>query len=282
MTFDRSDADGDETLSDPLAKDIDQQGARFNSGERRQTFEPTPLGFSIQNAESGADESHARQYDVDRAAWEAAGGRTAATSADSAERDAVPVYTRTTLGELPLGSGEIRIAGALLPQPSEEFDHPLGLEPFATTYTGYILVCNLLDCTVSHTAAPGTVGPSGGDGGSGKCSRVFIGTKVGDKLDGTADSDKIKGKAGRDRLKGLAGNDCLNGGAGRDKVLGGAGKDQIQGGRGKDRIKAGSGKDTIRARRGGRDRIDCGPGKDKAFIDKRRDRTRHCEKVKKK
>ena len=28
------------------------------------------------------------------------------------------------------------------------------------------------------------------------------------------------------------------------------------------------------------DRIDCGPGKDKAFVDKRRDRTRRCEKVK--
>ncbi len=32
MTFDLSDGDGDETLTDPLAKDVDQQGARFNSG----------------------------------------------------------------------------------------------------------------------------------------------------------------------------------------------------------------------------------------------------------
>ena len=45
---------------------------------------------------------------------------------------------------------------------------------------------------------------------------------------------------------------------------------------------AGPGKDIVRARRGSRDRIDCGPGKDKAIIDKRRDQTRHCEKVKKK
>jgi hypothetical protein len=280
MTFDRSAADGDETITDPLAKDIAQQGARFNTGERRQTFEPTPLGFSIQDA-SGGDQSNARQYDVDLAAWEAAGGRTAATSADAGDRDAAPVYTKTTLGELALGSGHIRIAGALLPQPSEEFDHPLGLEPYAVTYTGYILVCNLLDCTVSNTAAPGTELPPGGTGG-GKCSNVYIGTKVRDKLEGTDASDKIKGKNGRDRLNGKGGNDCLNGGAGRDKVLGGSGNDQIQGGRGKDKVKAGSGKDLIRARRGGRDRIDCGPGKDKAIIDKRRDRVRHCEKVKKK
>ena len=282
MTFDRSDADGDETLDDPLAKDLDQQGARFNTGERRQTFEPTPLGFSIQNAESGADESHARQYDVDRAAWEAAGGRTAATSADAGERDAVPVYTRTTLGELALGSGHIRIAGALLPQPSEEFDHPLGLEPFATTYSGYILVCNLLDCTVSNAPAPGSTGPDDGGSGHGKCSNVYIGTSVGDKLAGTDESDKIKGKNGRDKLNGKGGNDCVNGGAGKDKVKGGPGNDQLQGGRGKDKVKGGPGKDTVRARRGGRDRIDCGPGKDKAIIDKRRDHVRHCEKVKRK
>jgi hypothetical protein len=278
MTFDRSAAGGDETVTDPLAKDIAQQGARFNTGERRQTFEPTPLGFSIQDA-SGADESNARQYDVDRAAWEAAGGRTAATSADSGDRDAAPVYTKTTLGELALGSGQIRIAGALLPQPSEEFDHPLGLEPHAATYTGYILACNLLDCTVSNTAAPDAIPPTTTGG---KCSNVYIGTKVRDKLTGTDASDKIKGKNGADKLNGKGGDDCLNGGTGKDKVLGGPGNDELQGGRGKDKVKAGPGKDTVRARRGGRDRIDCGPGKDKAIIDKRRDHVRHCEKVKRK
>ena len=140
----------DETRSDPLAKDVDQEGARFNSGKRRQTFEPTPLGFAIQN-ETGGDESNARQYDVDRAAWEAAGGRTAGDLGDSGE-PATPrpgLHPRRRSASSPLGSGQIRIAGALLPQPSEEFDHPLGLEPYATTYTGYILICNLLDCTVS-------------------------------------------------------------------------------------------------------------------------------------
>ncbi len=39
------------TLGDPLAGGIDQEGARFNAGMRRQTFEPTPLGFAIQNAD---------------------------------------------------------------------------------------------------------------------------------------------------------------------------------------------------------------------------------------
>ena len=37
----------------------------------------------------------------------------------------------------------IRIVGALLPQPTQEFDHQEGLEPHAVTYTGYFLVENL-------------------------------------------------------------------------------------------------------------------------------------------
>src|SRR3954463_9588049 len=39
----------DDTLKDPLARDIAQPGPRFNTGRRRQMFEPTPLGFAIQN-----------------------------------------------------------------------------------------------------------------------------------------------------------------------------------------------------------------------------------------
>jgi hypothetical protein len=134
------------TLSDPLAAGVDQPGGRFGSGFRRQLYEPTPLGFAIQNprAVSNSDESHARQYDVDRESWELIGGRTAATSVDSGTRDAAAVHHRTALGELALGKGRVRIVGALLPQPTQEYDHPLGLEPYAVTWTGYQLARNLL------------------------------------------------------------------------------------------------------------------------------------------
>ena len=72
-----ADADADDTtLDDPLARDVDQDGSRYGSGKRRQMFEPTPLGFSIQNA-AGGNESHARQYDVDKVRFKAAGGRVA-------------------------------------------------------------------------------------------------------------------------------------------------------------------------------------------------------------
>ncbi|MDX6699403.1 MAG: hypothetical protein QOE65_2800 [Solirubrobacteraceae bacterium] len=154
VTFQRDvnkDGNADEasTLSDPLARGVDQPGARFNSGMRRQTYEPTPLGFAIQD-KTGGDASNARQYDVEIKAFADAGGRVAGTSVNAGTRDAVPVLDRVALGELPVGQGHVRVAGGLLPQPETSFDHPLGIEPHALTYTGYILLCNLLDakCTV--------------------------------------------------------------------------------------------------------------------------------------
>jgi hypothetical protein len=155
---------GKSTLLDPLSRNVAQDGARFNAGGRRQTFEPTPLGFSIQNQATGADSSQSRQYDIDKAKFVEAGGRVAGTSVDSGDRDAVPVYDRVTLGEIKLGKGQIRVVGGLLPQPTEEFDHTLGLEPYAVTYTGYILVCNLVGATcpvgVIGDAGPGARGAS--------------------------------------------------------------------------------------------------------------------------
>jgi hypothetical protein len=145
------------TLGDPLARNVEQPGARFNSGMRRQMYEPTPLGYAIQS-EGGGDESHARQYDVDRGEWEKLGGRVVAGSADSGARDAAAVYSRVTIGEVPVGKGDIRIAGALLPQPTEAYDHQFGLEPYATTYTGYIMARNLLESINRSPALAGSIG----------------------------------------------------------------------------------------------------------------------------
>ena len=142
-----------ETVKDPLAKNVAQLGARFNTGMRRQTFEPTPLGFAIQN-NSGGDQSFARQFDIVQKDWTAAGGRAVGGSADSGARDATAVPERTTLGEVGVGQGKIRILGALLPQPSTEYDHPLGIEPYSVTYTGYILFCNLVDCQYEAKQRP--------------------------------------------------------------------------------------------------------------------------------
>ncbi|MDX6670534.1 MAG: hypothetical protein QOI91_897 [Solirubrobacteraceae bacterium] len=161
--------DEPDTLSDPLAANIKQPGARFNSGMRRQTYEPTPLGFAIQG-DTGADAANARQYDVDITAFKNAGGRVAGTSVDSGTRSAKAVLTRVALGEVPLGQGRIRVAGGLLPQPETSFDHPLGIESHALTYTGYILLCNLLDaqCKV-RPAGSGAGGFGAGGAGAHAC-----------------------------------------------------------------------------------------------------------------
>jgi hypothetical protein len=176
-------ADDKPTTKDRLARNIDQPGARFNSGNRRQMYEPTPLGFAIQSP-TGADESNAVQYDVDRGAWEKIGGRTVGASADAGTRDAVAVYDRVALGEWKKGKGQVRIAGALLPQPTEAFDHPFGLEPYAPTYTGYIMVRNLLDTTAKglpglpgsrENPAPGDRNAAGSGGAGGKnAGRNFV------------------------------------------------------------------------------------------------------------
>src|SRR4051812_39266596 len=151
-----SDGNAD-TLKDPLARNIAQPGARFNTGMRRQMYEPTPLGFSIQNS-AGADGSYARQYDVDTAAWKNAGGRYVAGSGDAGARDAEANYNKVTIGELKLGSGQVRIAGALLPQATERYDHEFGLEPYATTYSGYVMARNLLESINRSKGAAGSIG----------------------------------------------------------------------------------------------------------------------------
>jgi Zinc carboxypeptidase len=164
------------TLADPLAKNVKQPGARFNNGLRRQTYEPTPLGFSIQNKDSGSDESHSEVWQVSRPAFEAAGGRVAGTSITASPRSAKNVTNQVTLGELTLGDGRVRLLGALLPQPTQEFDHQEGLEPFAVTYTGYFLAENLTDWCKPGRNCPvprrGVTGGGEGDGTGGGTETV--------------------------------------------------------------------------------------------------------------
>jgi hypothetical protein len=106
--------------SHPLAKGL--------RGVARQTYDSVPIGFAF-----GASDN-CPNWTVDSAAWEKAGGTTVATNGTG----------RTAYGEVPLGSGKVRFLGALLPQPTEEFFHPYGLQSYAVTYTGYTLLQNML------------------------------------------------------------------------------------------------------------------------------------------
>jgi hypothetical protein len=120
------------TYGDPLSANIDQPGAAEGPSNRHQTVEPVPLGYAIQDA-NGDDASTSFTWTVQRAAWTAAGGRVAGMVAGG-----------VALGELVLGSGRVRLAGALLPDPEERYDHPFGLTNYALTYTGWQLFENLV------------------------------------------------------------------------------------------------------------------------------------------
>jgi len=122
-----------DTYDDPLAANVNQPGAAEGPGHRHQTYEPVPIGYAIQNA-NGADFNGSPVWAIDQIEWEKAGGRTVGlTTAD-----------QVTLGELKVGDGVVRLAGALLPMPTEQYYHPFGLASYSLTYTGYQVLENVL------------------------------------------------------------------------------------------------------------------------------------------
>lgn len=108
--------------SHPLTKDV--------RGEARQMYEPVPLGFQV------GDNSPI--WGVDAAAFGKLGGDVAGTGYRGSD---------VSLGRLSLGDGQIQFIGALLPDPTEEFYHPYGLDDYATTYSGNQILRNMLGWT---------------------------------------------------------------------------------------------------------------------------------------
>ena len=81
-----------------------------------------------------------------------------------------------------------------------------------------------------------------------------VGTKSGDRINGSGKRDGALGLGGKDKIQGRNGNDALCGAGGKDKLTGGAGKDKLVGGPGRDKLIGGPGKDVCVG----------GPGKDVA------------------
>jgi len=100
------------------------EGLRPNA---RQLVEAAILGYGI-------GDNASPMTIVSRTAWEAAGGKTVATTGNNS--GATDDSTRTSIGELKLGKGLIRILGGALPMPTEENDHRYGLRAYAPTYSG--------------------------------------------------------------------------------------------------------------------------------------------------
>jgi hypothetical protein len=127
----------------------------------RQTFDPVGLGYPLLMerdqywpcdevtgvCEESPTVNSAPIWSVDRAAWEKAGGRTIGT-ADAPED---PKFggeptstTRTTIGTVEVGKGRIVLFGALLPQPSEQYDHWFGLNAYTISIPGQTMLLRAL------------------------------------------------------------------------------------------------------------------------------------------
>jgi hypothetical protein len=127
------------TYDDPLSKKINLPGAAEGQGgdevHRRQTYEPVPLGIAIQSADGG-DSNNSPIWAVSSAAWDKIKKSRAVGTSGGTDR--------VSYGEIKLKKGRIRIIGALLPNPTEKFDHPFGLGNYALTYAGYQVLNNSL------------------------------------------------------------------------------------------------------------------------------------------
>ena len=149
---------------DPLLKKVCLEGTA--GGTARQAVEPVPIGYTPDATLDGSARLKLNQFHVNKAAWEAACGDPAkCTSATLGPRPFSPpgaplISPDTGLGEAKLGSGVIRIAGALLPDPNfapgGTRDMRFGLSSYALTFAGWQVFLNLVD----YTRPPVDVGVS--------------------------------------------------------------------------------------------------------------------------
>jgi hypothetical protein len=118
------------------------RGLRPNA---RQLVEAATLGYGIGDTASP-------MTIVRTSAWKAAGGDVIGTTIlpglgrgeDPALDRPQDDGARTSVGELPLGKGQIRIVGGALPTPTEANDHRFGLRSYGLTYSGLFLMENAI------------------------------------------------------------------------------------------------------------------------------------------
>jgi hypothetical protein len=106
-------------------------------GGVKQTYEPTPLGFEV-----GANA--APNWQVSPEAFGKLGGDQWGIECGTTNIGDPCAGNGVSLGNVKLGAGRIQFIGALLPDPTEEFYHPYGLDDYATTYSGNQILRNML------------------------------------------------------------------------------------------------------------------------------------------
>ncbi|HUR24530.1 MAG TPA: DUF4350 domain-containing protein [Candidatus Thermoplasmatota archaeon] len=123
-------------------------------GGVKQTYEPTPVGF-----ETGANA--APNWSIDAAKYAALGGEVAGIECGTPQLFDPCAGNGVALGKVGLGAGRIQFIGALLPDPTEEFYHPYGLDAYATTYSGNQILRNLLLWSETFEAPPVVITDAG-------------------------------------------------------------------------------------------------------------------------
>lgn len=123
------------------------KGLRPNA---RQLVEAAILGYGIGNSASPMTV-------VDTAAWTVAGGKVIGTSqaGDGTSDDG----THTSVGEVTVGSGKVRILGGALPTPTETNDHRFGLRDYAPTVSGLYILENSLNYDAAELGTGALPGP---------------------------------------------------------------------------------------------------------------------------
>ena len=125
-------------------------------GNARQLSEATLIGHAIGNNASPMTV-------ITSAAWTAAGGTTVGTTGNNTGTS--DDGSQTSVGELPLGAGKVRIMGGGLGMPTEANDHRVGLKDYALTYSGLYIMENSIKhdgeaVGVEAEVGTGLLGPS--------------------------------------------------------------------------------------------------------------------------
>lgn len=123
-------------------------------GGVKQTYEPTPLGYGTTGASPN--------WGIDPAAFNALDGSSVAGLVCPGSSLSQNCNGRNVaLGYVDIGEGRIQFMGALLPDPTEEFYHPYGLDDYATTYSANQIVRNMLGWDEVFASPPVTVSANG-------------------------------------------------------------------------------------------------------------------------
>ncbi len=126
----------------------------------RQMYDPVGLGRPLLmerdqywpcdfrgDCEKSPTKNSSAIWSVRRADWEDVGGVTIGTVDPTPDRHGGAEGTakdKTSIGFVKQGKGRIVIFGALLPQPSEDFEHWFGLNPYTITIAGQELLLHAL------------------------------------------------------------------------------------------------------------------------------------------